>query len=390
MSSAASFRFLHSGNFDLGGVPDGMFEMPSHLRDFVLDASWQAANNVFRTAIENRVDFVLLVGNLVHEFARGPRGAVFLRDRCDELQAAGIDVCLHDHGQGAWWSDWCAFPDNVHIVGSRTPDTVISSGSGDVIARIRSGERAATPADQGFRIAVFADDFSANGHDVRCDYAAVAGNAGPHSFASTGACSRAAGTPQARRPSPTGPRGCLIVHVSSGSQIDVEMIETDMMRWVTEHVVPDAPEPLEGVESLLLERARALQESAGQALLIVNWQIEGPCVSSGELWKPRVRDGLLQRLRNEFGHQETFVWSQSLGIGEPGAAARTWAGENALALNFLEIVENHPHRDRFERAHQAELEQLRSLGVGLPPAGEQWLGEILCNAEQIGLSLLKM
>ena len=63
--SGQSFRFLHAGGFQLDQPLSGLAEVPEPLIDPFIDAPFLAAQKVFDTAIEERVDFLALNGDLL-------------------------------------------------------------------------------------------------------------------------------------------------------------------------------------------------------------------------------------------------------------------------------------------------------------------------------------
>src|SRR5262245_15923416 len=65
LMSGQHFRFLHAGGFLLDQPLAGLTEIPEPLTDLLIDAPFSAAQKVFDAAIEERVDFAVLNGDLV-------------------------------------------------------------------------------------------------------------------------------------------------------------------------------------------------------------------------------------------------------------------------------------------------------------------------------------
>src|SRR5207302_4126255 len=76
--SGQHFRFLHAAGFALDQPLAGLAEFPEALIELALDAPFIAAQRVFDTAIEERVDFVVLSGDLVDLAHLSPRSIAFL------------------------------------------------------------------------------------------------------------------------------------------------------------------------------------------------------------------------------------------------------------------------------------------------------------------------
>ena len=86
------FRFVHAADFHLERPLRGLAEVPDHLRVALIDAPYRAAERVFDAAIKERVDFVVLAGDILDPLAAGPRGLVFLGEQFQRLAAQGIRV----------------------------------------------------------------------------------------------------------------------------------------------------------------------------------------------------------------------------------------------------------------------------------------------------------
>src|SRR5215207_1836742 len=84
------FRLLHAGGFLLDQPLAGLTEIPEALTDLLIDAPFSAAQKVFDAAIEERVDFVALNGDLVDLSRPSARALAFLLDNFDRLNAQGI------------------------------------------------------------------------------------------------------------------------------------------------------------------------------------------------------------------------------------------------------------------------------------------------------------
>ena len=90
--SGQPFRFLHAGGFRLDQPVSGLVEIPEPLIDSLIDAPFVAAQKVFDTAIEERVDFVALNGDLLDLSSASPRALTLLLDNFQRLDERGIAV----------------------------------------------------------------------------------------------------------------------------------------------------------------------------------------------------------------------------------------------------------------------------------------------------------
>ena len=67
------FTFLHTSDLHLEQPLHGVAEVPDHLCELFLDAPYRAAQSIFDAAIEHRVDFVVLAGDVADWHRAGPR-----------------------------------------------------------------------------------------------------------------------------------------------------------------------------------------------------------------------------------------------------------------------------------------------------------------------------
>ena len=83
--AAPALRFLHASDLHLERPPSGLTEAPDFLRSQLVDAPFLAAQRVLALALEERVDFVALAGDICDPLAAGPRGVAMLSDAFDQL-----------------------------------------------------------------------------------------------------------------------------------------------------------------------------------------------------------------------------------------------------------------------------------------------------------------
>ena len=108
---------LHASDLHLERVPSGLAEIPDHLRPQLIDASYAAAQRVFDAAVSERVDALILAGDVVDLSQAGLRAIVFLREQFERVGAEGIKVFWAGgrvdppHA----WPKVSPLPANVHV-----------------------------------------------------------------------------------------------------------------------------------------------------------------------------------------------------------------------------------------------------------------------------------
>src|SRR5262245_61855813 len=92
---SAPFRFLHASDLHLERPLSGITEAPDHLRSLFLEAPYQAAERLFELAVSEKVDFVVLAGDVLDPSLCGPRGPIFL---CEQFRL------LNDRSIVVYWA----------------------------------------------------------------------------------------------------------------------------------------------------------------------------------------------------------------------------------------------------------------------------------------------
>ncbi|WP_163971346.1 metallophosphoesterase family protein [Oceanobacillus halotolerans] len=109
--------FIHAADLHL----DSPFKGLAHVPDFILqemqESTFKALNRLVQTAIDKKVDFVLLVGDLFDNEKQSLKAQVRLRQAFEQLEKHHIKVYMsygnHDHIEGNVHP--MSYPDNVFI-----------------------------------------------------------------------------------------------------------------------------------------------------------------------------------------------------------------------------------------------------------------------------------
>lgn len=114
-----SVRFIHGADLHLDSPMIGLKHLPNNIFNRLQESTFQALKNLINAAIENRVDFVILAGDLFDIEDRSVRAQIRLRKEMERLNEAGIEVFVvhgnHDYTSGN--SVHIEMPNNVHVFG---------------------------------------------------------------------------------------------------------------------------------------------------------------------------------------------------------------------------------------------------------------------------------
>ena len=125
-------------SFHLDQSISGLIELPSHLIQVLANAPYDAASKVFDLAIAERVDFVLLSGDLFDFESGNARAAAFLLSQFQRLAEKEIQVywCAGECDQPDRWPSSIELPENVVTFSSSIVEQLDHRRDGETVARI--------------------------------------------------------------------------------------------------------------------------------------------------------------------------------------------------------------------------------------------------------------
>ncbi|MDQ2689853.1 MAG: DNA repair exonuclease, partial [Chloroflexota bacterium] len=260
MSSPEPFRFLHTGDLHLDSPLEGLSsEAPPEILSVLRNATTDAWRAVVRTALDERVDFVVVAGDVFEVASPTLRGQTRFRDGLAELAAAGIPSFVvhgnHDPLDGRTWAPSLAFPDVVHRFGTAPGEWAPVIRDGREIARIHGRSYARSSVTENYAAAFRADrsapfsigllhtnvgDRPGHGNYAPCsvddlrasgmDYWAL-GHIHQPGQVLADPPAYYCGIPQGRDPGELGARGCYVVEVDAARRVTPSFVATDLVRW---------------------------------------------------------------------------------------------------------------------------------------------------------------
>ncbi|WP_152654904.1 DNA repair exonuclease [Oceanobacillus sp. CFH 90083] len=113
----SSVTFLHAADLHLDSLFKGLRHIPANIFKEIQESTFTALNHLVDKAIEHRVDFVLLAGDLYDHESQSLKAQIRLRRAFERLADENIAVFLsygnHDFIKGDSFD--VEYPDNVHI-----------------------------------------------------------------------------------------------------------------------------------------------------------------------------------------------------------------------------------------------------------------------------------
>jgi exonuclease SbcD len=162
---AEPIKFIHASDFHLDQSMTGLAELPKHLIQTLANAPYLAAEKIFDLAIGERVDFVLLSGDLFDSESGNARAAAFLLNQFRRLAEKDIHIywCGGETDHPDRWPGAIELPENVLTFASSLVEQVEHRRNGKIVARLmasgydpkrRTAENFNAPDNDVFNIAL--------------------------------------------------------------------------------------------------------------------------------------------------------------------------------------------------------------------------------------------
>lgn len=132
-------RFIHTADLHLGSLLHTTDKLPAGLREMVREATMTAFSRICAAAVANRVDFLLLAGDIYDREARSIRAARFLTEKCRELNEEGIPVYIiaGNHDPRREQGEFFDLPGNVWVFSAEEAECrEVKDRKGKPVARV--------------------------------------------------------------------------------------------------------------------------------------------------------------------------------------------------------------------------------------------------------------
>ncbi|CAG7624668.1 putative metallophosphoesterase YhaO [Paenibacillus solanacearum] len=418
-----SFRFLHTADLHLDSPFRGLSKLPEPLRGKVRESTFRALDRLVALAERERVDFVLISGDVYDAKDRSLRAQLRFQQALETLAGQGIPVYVihgnHDPMQDGYAARF-TLPDTVCVFGCEAVESrVATNKEGQALCRISgiSFARAAVTDNlsHGFRpwedglyhIGMLHTNVDGDPqhdnyapcslHDLTVrgvDYWAL-GHVHTRQVMRERPWVVYPGNAQGRHIRETGARGCYVVEVSSSGDTGLTFHPLDEVRWLMRTVSIAGLETEQQLMDALEEAIEAAREAAEGRTALVRLVLTGRGPLHAVVRQAGSRTELAAGLReSELRHgTDGIVWVESIDDQTGIAADRgELAGKPGFLGDLLRLSEE-TGRDE-ERmlsfvsealAPMAGHPQLASLLRSIPADElEEWLRE----AEELALDAL--
>lgn len=363
------FSFIHTADLHLDSPFSGLRRVDHRVAGLLREATFRAFDNILALALREKVDFVLIAGDVYDGAERSLRAQLKFNAGLKRLAAAGIRslVCHGNHDPLDGWSASLYWPEEVHIFGPDLESVVVPLAGGGKVrvhgisyphnridASFGRGFRRLGP--EPFQVGLFHCSVGSDpAHETYAprsqeelaaadlDYWAL-GHVHTQSILKNGRPFIAyPGTSQGRHIRESGPRGCLLVEVGAGGEIKARFEPVDAVRWYSRSLdIEDL-----GSEGELLAALEGLCEEvrleAGERAAIARITLNGRGPLHPVLQRPRAAEDLTEQLREKGLEGEAPLWVEQVEIR---TASPVDVDSRRQAADFVGEVLRIIHRQR--------------------------------------------
>ncbi|GEL78801.1 metallophosphoesterase family protein [Tenuibacillus multivorans] len=138
MRDLKSIRFLHAADLHLDSPYKGMKNLPNSIFKDIKESTLMAFNRLINLAIDQRVDFVLFVGDLFDQYSASIKSRMVLKHGLEKLKEHNIQVYISfgNHDYRMQEKADLSFPSNTFVFTSQSVSHFVCEKHGKPLAQI--------------------------------------------------------------------------------------------------------------------------------------------------------------------------------------------------------------------------------------------------------------
>jgi len=335
-----NFSFIHTADLHLDSPFSGLRQVDGEIASLLKDATFRAFDNVVELALKNKVDFLLVAGDVYDAADRSLRAQLKFADGLKNLSDSGIlsFVCHGNHDPLDGWSASLHWPEGAHIFGPQL-DSVsvkvkgeeavcvhgISYPSAEIDSSFGGGFR--RQGSQPFQIGLLHCSVGSDPAHVtyaprttdelvaaNLDYWAL-GHVHTYRVLKDGHPFIAyPGNTQGLHIREAGPRGSLVVQVDGQGAVHGRFEPVDAIRWLSSKLQIDDLETEAELIEVLEGTCDEIRHQAEGRPAIARITLSGRGVLHPVLRRPQVAEDLTERLRETGMELAPPVWVEQIQV----------------------------------------------------------------------------
>ena len=383
----ASFRFIHTADIHLDSPLRGLSRQEGDAAERIRTAPRDAFDTLIGRAIQEKIDFVIIAGDLYDGDWRDFRTGLFFVGQMGRLAAEDIPVFLlrGNHDAASQITRRLRLPDNVRMFSSRQPETFSLEEHGVTLHGQSFAQRDVTdnlvpayprPVQGTFNIGVLHTGLGGMGGHANyapCTLRDLV-NKG-YEYWALGHVHQGEvlherphvvfpGNLQGRHIREAGPKSAYLVTVDDGEVAELSAIHADVVRWALLHVPVDGCTQLnEVVDRVRVAIEKSVARDSDGRLLACRIELTGRGEIHSKL--PAAREYLLAEARSAaLGLGEEAAWIERVVIAtQPVVDPATLRGREDALGELQRLLEGAGEDEDLHERFKADIGRLVS---GLP------------------------
>ena len=382
----SSFKFLHAADIHLDSSLHGLERYDGAPVEEIRSASRRAFDNLIELAIDEKVAFVLLAGDLYDGDWKDYNTGLYFMERMARLREAGIKVFMvaGNHDAASQITKSLRLPDNVTLFATQSPEQVILQDLNVVIHGQSFARRVVTDDislaypqgdPQQFNIGLLHTCLDGKpGHEPYAPCTVDGLRSKGYKYWALGHVHQREvvsqdpwiifpGNIQGRHIRETGSKGCTLVTVDNAEVVNVEHHDLDVMRWFVCELDVSGIETVDEIyDQVRVELQHAVDDAEGRPVA-VRLVLSGVCPAHTKLHAQR-HDWIQEYRALATGLAGAGVWLEKVSIKTRPSISFDEALDRGDALSHLLRAINDNELD--DTALDALASELSSLRQKLP------------------------
>ena len=338
----AKLRFIHAADLHLDSPFVGIrSEAPEYVSETLSRATFDAYENIIHLCLEERVDALLVAGDVYDGADRSLRAQLKFVDGLKQLDEKGIRsfICHGNHDPLDGWEARLTLPTGCVRFGTEvTAAPVFPDEPGRATVYGISYPRREMRENLS---PLFRQAQSSVGFNIGLLHANVGGNPNHDSYAPCSVTDLTdneidywalghvhtrqvlrkhapaiayPGNPQGRHPAETGARGVYLVEVGDSSTTRLDFHAVDVVRWETISLDIAGLETEQALIDTVNDRAEYVLEASNRRHVVVRLTLTGRGPLYGWLQLDGTVDALLEQLNDTFSNSRPWLWCERIEI----------------------------------------------------------------------------
>lgn len=305
-------KYLHAADIHLDSALHGLERYEGAPVDEIRSATRRAFDNLIEVAVEEEVEFVLLVGDLYDGDWKDYNTGLYFVERMGRLREAGIRVFIvaGNHDAASQITKHLRLPDNVTLFSTKKPERVVLEdlnvaiyGQGFATRAVTDDLSKAYPQGdpQLFNIGLLHTCLDGKpGHEPYAPCSVDGLRSKGYQYWALGHVHKREevsqdpwivfpGNIQGRHIRELGPKGCTLVTVDSGEIAEVEHRDLDVMRWSLCELDVSDSETVDDIYEQVREGLQSALDAAEGKPVAVRLILQGACSVHSTLHADRER-----------------------------------------------------------------------------------------------------